>query len=94
MLDKGARNVEILKQPQYTPMKVEEQIAIIYCGTNGLLMNVPINKIGNFEVEYIFFLRENHPNVLENLKNGKLLDEDLNVLKTVATDLAQKYNNK
>lgn len=94
VLDKGARNVEILKQPQYTPMKVEEQIAIIYCGTNGLLMNVPINKIGNFEVEYIFFLRENHPNVLENLKNGKLLDEDLNVLKTVATDLAQKYNNK
>lgn len=94
VLDKGARNVEILKQPQYTPMKVEEQIAIIYCGTNGLLMNVPINKIGNFEVEYIFFLRENHPNVLENLKNGKLLDEDLNVLKTVATDLAQKYSNK
>ena len=94
VLDKGARNVEILKQPQYTPMKVEEQIAIIYCGTNGLLMNVPINKIGNFEVEYIFFLRENHPNVLENLKNGKLLDEDLNVLKTVATDLVQKYNNK
>ncbi len=94
VLDKGARNVEILKQPQYTPMKVEEQIAIIYCGTNGFLMNVPINKIGNFEVEYIFFLRENHPNVLENLKNGKLLDEDLNVLKTVATDLAQKYNNK
>lgn len=94
VLDKGARNVEILKQPQYTPMKVEEQIAIIYCGTNGLLMNVPINKIGNFEVEYIFFLRENHPTVLENLRNGKLLDEDLNVLKTVATDLAQKYSNK
>lgn len=94
VLDKGARNVEILKQPQYTPMKVEEQIAIIYCGTNGLLMNVPINKIGNFEVEYIFFLRENHPTVLENLRNGKLLDEDFNVLKTVATDLAQKYSNK
>ena len=94
VLDKGARNVEILKQPQYSPMKVEEQIAIIYCGTNGLLMNVPINKIGNFEAEYIFFLRENHPNILENLRSGKLLDEDLNVLKAVATDLAQKYSNK
>ena len=94
VLDKGARNVEILKQPQYTPMKVEEQIAIIYCGINGLLMNVPINKISNFEAEYIFCMRENHSEVLENLKNGKLLDEDLNVLRSVATDLAQKYSNK
>ena len=94
VLDKGARNVEILKQPQYTPMKVEEQIAIIYCGINGLLMNVPINKISNFEAEYIFSLRENHSEVLENLMNGKLIDEDLNVLRSVATDLAQKYSNK
>ena len=94
VLDKGARNVEILKQPQYTPMKVEEQIAIIYCGINGLLMNVPINKISNFEAEYIFCMRDNHSEVLENLKNGKLLDEDLNVLRSVATDLAQKYSNK
>ena len=94
VLDKGARNVEILKQPQYTPMKVEEQIAIIYCGTNGLLMDVPINKIHNFEVEYIFYLRENNPSVLENLKNGKLLDDDLKVLHDVALDLARKYSNK
>ena len=94
VLDKGARNVEILKQPQYTPMKVEEQIAIIYCGTNGLLMDVPINKIHNFEVEYIFYLRENNPSVLENLRNGKLLDEDLKVLHDVALDLARKYSNK
>lgn len=94
VLDKGARNVEILKQPQYTPMKVEEQIAIIYCGINGLLMNVPINKISNFEAEYIFSMRENHSEVLENLRNGKLIDEDLNVLRSVATDLAQKYSNK
>lgn len=94
VLDKGARNVEILKQPQYTPMKVEEQIAIIYCGINGLLMNVPINKISNFEAEYIFSMRENHSEVFENLRNGKLIDEDLNVLRSVATDLAQKYSNK
>ncbi len=94
VLDKGARNVEILKQPQYTPMKVEEQIAIIYCGINGLLMNVPINKINNFETEYIFCMRENHSEVLENLRNGKLLDEDLNVLRSVAADLAQKYSSK
>jgi F-type H+-transporting ATPase subunit alpha len=94
VLDKGIRNVEILKQPQYSPMKVEEQIAIIYCGTNGLLINVPVNKINNFESEYIFFLRENHAQVLENLKAGKLLDEDLKTLRSVASDLAQKYSNK
>jgi F-type H+-transporting ATPase subunit alpha len=75
-------------------MKVEEQIAIIYCGTNGLLINVPVNKINNFESEYIFFLRENHAQVLENLKAGKLLDEDLKTLRSVASDLAQKYSNK
>ena len=57
-------------------------------------MNVPINKISNFEAEYIFSMRENHSEGLENLRNGKLIDEDLNVLRSVATDLAQKYSNK
>jgi F-type H+-transporting ATPase subunit alpha len=56
MLDKGAKNVEILKQGQYAPMKVEKQIAIIYCGTQGLLKKVPVNKVKQFEVEYLEFL--------------------------------------
>ncbi len=94
VLDKGVRNVEILKQPQYSPMKVEDQVAIIYCGTNGLLMNVPVDKIRNFESEYLFFLRENYPNVLENLRQGKLLEEDLKILRDTASDLAMKYSNK
>ena len=91
VLDKGARNVEILKQPQYTPMKVEDQVAIIYCGTNGLLSNVPVDRVRDFETEYLFFLRQNHANVLENLRAGKLLDEDTKILRSVAADLSRKY---
>ncbi|MBO7227555.1 MAG: F0F1 ATP synthase subunit alpha [Bacteroidales bacterium] len=92
VLDKGARNVEILKQPQFSPIKVEEQIAIIYCGTNGLLMDVPVNKVADFESEYIFYLRKNHNEVLDNLRDGKLIDCDLDILRQVATDLAGKYS--
>jgi len=91
VLDKGVRNVEILKQPQYSPMPVEEQVAIIFCGTNGLIQKVPVDKVKNFEVEYLFFLRNNHPQLLANLKAGKLLDEDLATMRKVAADLSGKY---
>ncbi|MBR4197572.1 MAG: F0F1 ATP synthase subunit alpha [Bacteroidales bacterium] len=91
VLDKGARNVEILKQPQYTPMKVEDQVAIIYCGTNGLLSNVPVDRVRDFETEFLFFMRQNHANVLDNLRAGKLLDEDTKILRSVAADLSRKY---
>ena len=91
VLDKGARNVEILKQPQYSPMAVEDQVAIIFCGTKGLLQKVPTDKIRNFESEYLFFLHQNHAGILENLHNGKLVDEDLETLKNVALDMAEKY---
>ena len=91
VLDKGARNVEILKQPQYSPMPVEEQVAIIFCGTKGLLQKVPVDKVHNFESEFLFFLHQNHAPVLENLRNGKLVDQDLDILKNVALDMAEKY---
>ena len=91
VLDKGQRNVEILKQPQYTPMPVEEQVAIIFCGTNGLIQNVPVDKVRNFESEYLFYLRQNHSSLLANLKAGKLLDEDLATMRKVAADLSAKY---
>ncbi|MBR1793436.1 MAG: F0F1 ATP synthase subunit alpha [Bacteroidales bacterium] len=91
VLDKGARNVEILKQPQYSPMPVEEQVAIIYCGVKGLLLKVPVDKVRNFESEYLFFLRENHKPLLENLRQGKLIDNDLEIMESVARDLAAKY---
>ncbi len=94
VLDKGARNVEILKQPQYSPLTVEKQIAIIFCGTRGLLRNVPIRSITNFEDEFLHYLEEKHPELLGNLKAGKLLDEDLAMLEKSARELSKKYEEK
>jgi F-type H+/Na+-transporting ATPase subunit alpha len=71
-LSKGARNVEILKQPQYAPVPVEKQVAIIYCGTMGLLKNVPINQVRNFEREFIEILELRHSDVLNSLREGAL----------------------
>ncbi len=91
VLDKGSRNVEILKQGQYSPLRVEQQIAIIYCGTKGLLRSVPINKVKEFESDFLAFLEAKHKNVLNDLKAGKLTDEITNVLESVAKDLSGKY---
>jgi F-type H+-transporting ATPase subunit alpha len=94
VLDKGARNVEILKQPQYSPMTVEKQIAIIFCGTRGLLRNIPVRSVNNFELEYLHFMEVKHSDVLANLKAGKLLDEDLKKMEEVAKELSKKYEEK
>ena len=91
IIEKGKRNVEILKQGQYSPLRVEEQAAIIYCGTNGLLMDVPVKKIKEFESEFLAFLHAKHQNILDALANGKLTEEIKSIIKTVAADLSQKY---
>ncbi|HSY77520.1 MAG TPA: F0F1 ATP synthase subunit alpha, partial [Bacteroidia bacterium] len=91
VLDKGSRNVEILKQDQFSPMTVERQIAIIYLGTKGLLRDVPVNKVKEFEVEYLGILDAQHKNILADLKAGKLTDEATSTLEKVGTDLAKKY---
>ncbi len=92
VIEKGKRNVEILKQGQYSPLRVEEQAAIIYCGTNGLLMDVPVNKIKEFEEEYISFLHSKHQETLDDLAIGKLTDEIKSTLGKVAADLSLKYS--
>jgi F-type H+-transporting ATPase subunit alpha len=94
VLEKGRRNVEILKQPQYSPVSVEKQIAIIYCGTKGLLQNVPINKIRDFEEEFLHFLELHHQNVLDALRAGTLTDEAIAVLEKTAKELSSKYKTK
>ena len=94
VLDKGRRNVEILKQAQYSPMKVEEQVAIIFCGSRGLLKKVPVNSIKDFESEYLHYLELSHPNVLQNLKEGKFLDEDIKVMEKAASEIGRKYEKK
>lgn len=91
VLDKGARNVEILKQGQFSPVAVEKQVAIIYIGTKGLLRSVPINKVKAFEDEYVQQLEQRHPEVLQGLKAGKLDDGITNILEKVAKELAGRY---
>jgi F-type H+-transporting ATPase subunit alpha len=90
VLDKGARNVEVLKQGQFSPMTVEKQVAIVYIGTKNLMRNVPVNKIREFEAEYLQQLELRHPEALKSLKAGKL-DDAVAVLETVAKELAGKY---
>jgi F-type H+-transporting ATPase subunit alpha len=91
VIEKGQRNVEILKQGQYSPLRVEEQAAIIFCGTNGLLMDVPTNKVKEFESEFIAFLHNKHQDVLDALAAGKLSDDITDTLRAVCADLSKKY---
>ncbi len=94
VLDKGSRNVEILKQGQYSPLSVEKQVAIIYCGTKGLLRNVPVKSIRDFEKDYLNILEAQHKNILEGLRQGKLDDEITGTLEKVAKELTAKYAQK
>lgn len=91
VLDKGARNVELLKQAQFSPVTVEKQVAILYVGTKNLMRNVPVNKVRVFEAEFIQQLEQRHPEVLQGLKAGKLDDSITSVLETVAKELSGKY---
>jgi len=91
ILNKGAKNVEILKQGQFAPVPIEKQIAIIYCGTMGLLKDVPINKVKSFESDYIEFLELKHRDTLDSLREGILNDDIIKVLEKVASDLVMKY---
>jgi len=91
VLDKGVRNLEILKQKDGDPYPVEKQIAIIYAGTKNLLRSVPVNKVKEFETEYLNFLESKHSDVLLALKAGKFDDSLTDVLTKVAKDIADKY---
>ncbi|MBL4663768.1 MAG: F0F1 ATP synthase subunit alpha [Flavobacteriaceae bacterium] len=92
VIEKGRRNVEILKQAQNDPFTVEDQIAIIYAGSKNLLRNVPVNKIKEFEINFIEFMNAKHRDTLDTLKAGKLTDEVIDVLTTVCKDLSSRYN--
>lgn len=94
VLEKGARNVEILKQAQYSPLPVEQQIAIIYCGTKGMLKNIPLNKIHNFELEFLRRLQDTKPELLTKLRQGIFTPEVENELREAANVLINKYEVK
>jgi len=91
VIEKGRRNVEILKQAQNDPFTVEDQVAIIYAGSKNLLRNVPVNKVKEFERDYIEFLNAKHRGVLDTLKSGKLTDEVTDTLTAVCKELSAKY---
>ena len=91
VLDKGARNVEILKQPQYEPVAVEKQVAIIYLGTQGLLREVPVKKIKAFEEHFLMELDNKLPEVLAEFKKGGLSDESIRKTAQLAKELIPQY---
>ncbi|MFO0356852.1 MAG: F0F1 ATP synthase subunit alpha [Sphingobacteriaceae bacterium] len=92
ILDKGSRNVEILKQAQFSPLRVEQQIAIIYLGTKNFLRQVPVNKVREFEKEFFDAMERKHKSTLDSLKAGQYTDEITNTLESCAKDLLAKYN--
>ncbi|WP_420378536.1 F0F1 ATP synthase subunit alpha [Gilvibacter sp.] len=91
VIEKGKRNVEILKQAQNDPYTVEDQVAIIYAGSKNLLREVPVEKVKEFERDYIEYLNTKHRGTLDTLKAGKLTDEVIDTLTTAAKEISAKY---
>jgi F-type H+-transporting ATPase subunit alpha len=91
VIEKGRRNVEILKQAVNDPYTVEDQVAIIYAGSKNLLRSVPVNKVKEFERSYIDYLNNKHRDILDALKAGKLDDNITDILEKVAKELSAKY---
>jgi F-type H+-transporting ATPase subunit alpha len=93
VIEKGKRNVEILKQAQNDPFTVEDQVAIIYAGSKNLLREVPVDKVKEFERAYLELLNVKHRKVLDDLKAGKLTDKVIDTLTKVASDVAANYKS-
>jgi F-type H+-transporting ATPase subunit alpha len=91
VIDKGARNVEILKQPQYTPFSVEKQVAIIYLGTQGLLRQVAVRKVREFEDHFLMEMDNKLPDVLAEFKKGNLPDDGVKKMVELANGLIPQY---
>jgi F-type H+-transporting ATPase subunit alpha len=93
VIDKGARNVEILKQPQFAPYSVEKQVAIIYLGTNGLLRDVPVKNVRAFEEQFLREMELKYPEILADFKKGNLPEEGLAKMTKLAADVATQFKN-
>ena len=92
-IERGRRNLEILKQPQFSPQPVEDQVAVIYASTNGLLDKVPVDRVREFEKEFVQIMASRHPDALKALKAGKLDDSITGAIRQVANDLSASYSN-
>jgi len=93
VLEKGKRNVEILKQPQYSPLSIEEQIAILYCGVKGFLLKVPVYNIKSFETSFLQTLRNDNQEALDTLKKGIIDAAIMKILENVCKEVSLKYEN-
>jgi F-type H+-transporting ATPase subunit alpha len=91
VIDKGARNVEILKQGQYQPVAVEKQVAIIYLGTQGLLKDVPVKSVKDFEEQFLSELEAKHPEILAEFKKGNLPEDGIKTMVEFAKTIAAQY---
>jgi len=91
VIDKGARNVEVLKQPQYSPMPVEKQVAIIYLGTQGLLRDIPVRRVKEFEEQFLLEMENKLPDVLSEFKRGNLPDEGIKKMTDLANGIAAQF---
>ena len=91
VLDKGRKNVEILKQGQYAPVKIEHQIAVIYCGVKELLRNVPVNKVKAFEADFIELMEMQYKETLEALRKGSLTDKETQAIEKAAAEVAERF---
>ena len=91
VIEKGKRNVEILKQAQNDPFKVEDQVSIIYLGSKDLLKSVPVEKVKEFEKKFIELLNLKYKKILNQIKEGKLTDEITSTLEKVASELTASY---
>ena len=92
VLNKGRKNVEILKQQQYAPMKIEHQVAIIYCGVKELLRDIPVEKVKLFERDFLELLEMQYRGVLDQLRAGVLSDNETQVIEKVAAEVAERYS--
>ena len=91
VLDKGSRNVEILKQAQFSPRRVEQQVAIIFLGTSNLLRSVPVGKVREFEESYLEYLQAKHADTMKALASGKIDDSISAVLREAGAEIAKNY---
>jgi F-type H+-transporting ATPase subunit alpha len=92
ILDKGRKNVELLKQAQYSPVPVAKQVAIIYCGTNGLMKNVPVSRIAEFETAFLNEMELAHKDILDAIGAGKIDDNITKVLTEVAAHVSVQFS--
>ncbi len=91
VIDKGRKNERLLIQPQYSPMMVEDEVAVIFCGTRGLLADVPMDKVREFEKNFLQLMHARHPEAMEAIRSGNLDDDTAAKLTAAAAEIASSY---